>query len=202
MNETLFPDDQVQPVLSLWNPWAILFALGEKKFETRHWPLPKRFIGKTVLIHAAQRWTLSEKEYCKNSYFREALQRHPEVVGYDIEQQVGVAYRKVHLGYGDNFVTLPFGCLIGAVRFLGSVKTENLTGRDVTAQEVAFGNYEPGRFAWIAEEHRVIKPFVACVGRQGFFNYRGVLNASGNRDIPRIGDRRPAPTGLASNSDL
>lgn len=163
-------------VISLWQPWAMLLALGEKKFETRHWQLPARFIGQTIYIHAATRWTAEEKEYCKILDFREAFRRHPEIVGYEVEDQIGVTYRKVYLG-GDNFATLPFGCLVGTVKLTACVRTEDLTGREVSAKELAFGNYEPGRFAWIGEEHQVLPRFIPMVGRQGFFKYTpGVTN--------------------------
>lgn len=158
-------------VISLWQPWAMLWALGEKKFETRHWSFPASMAGETVYIHAAQRWTASEKDYCKDPEFREALLRHPEVVGYDVEDQVGITYRKVHLG-GDNFATLPFGCIIGEVDLVACVLTQELTGREVSAKELAFGNYEPGRFAWIGEGHQVLPRFIPLVGRQGFFKYK------------------------------
>lgn len=162
-------------VISLWQPWAMLWALSEKKFETRHWQLPARFIGQTVYIHAATRWTGEEKEYCKYQEFREAFLRHPGIVGDRTEDQTGVTYRKVDVG--TSLIWLPFGCLIGTVKLTGCVRTEELTGREVSAKELAFGNYESGRFAWIGEEHRILPRFVPMVGRQGFFKFNpGVVN--------------------------
>lgn len=39
--------------ITLWNPWAMLVALGHKKFETRSWKTPYRGL---LAIHAAKRW--------------------------------------------------------------------------------------------------------------------------------------------------
>lgn len=166
INEQLDPG----PVISLWNPWAMLWALGEKKFETRHWELPARFIGQTVYIHAATRWTGSEKDYCKSPEFREAFLRHPEIVGDRTEDQTGVTYRKVDVG--SSLIWLPFGCLLGSVKLTGCVRTQNLSWDQLGAKEAAFGNHEHGRFAWIGEDHQVLPRFIPLVGRQGFFKFK------------------------------
>lgn len=38
--------------ISLWQPWASLWAIGRKRFETRHWATKHRG---PLVIHAAQR---------------------------------------------------------------------------------------------------------------------------------------------------
>lgn len=43
------------PVLTLHQPWACLVEVGAKPFETRHFPIPDRLLGKRVMIHAAAR---------------------------------------------------------------------------------------------------------------------------------------------------
>ena len=43
------------PALTLWQPWACLVEIGAKPFETRHFEIPKRLLGKRVAIHAAAR---------------------------------------------------------------------------------------------------------------------------------------------------
>jgi activating signal cointegrator 1 len=40
------------PVLGLWQPWACLVEIGAKPYETRHFPIPVRLIGKRVAIQA------------------------------------------------------------------------------------------------------------------------------------------------------
>lgn len=38
--------------LSLWQPWASLWACGRKRYETRHWATPYRG---ALVVHAAKR---------------------------------------------------------------------------------------------------------------------------------------------------
>src|SRR5690349_2810871 len=57
--------------LSLWEPWAFLMAVDEKRFETRSWATPYRG---TVAIHASK--NLDELELCLTDPFCDALKRH------------------------------------------------------------------------------------------------------------------------------
>lgn len=43
------------PVVTLWQPWACLVEIGAKPYETRHFTIPDRLLGKRVAIHAAAR---------------------------------------------------------------------------------------------------------------------------------------------------
>jgi hypothetical protein len=50
-------------MLTLWQPWASLCALGVKTIETRSWPAPKSLIGQRIGIHAAARRPTPGEEY-------------------------------------------------------------------------------------------------------------------------------------------
>ena len=39
--------------ITLHQPWASALAHGLKKYETRSWPVPEKFVGHRVAIHAA-----------------------------------------------------------------------------------------------------------------------------------------------------
>ncbi|WP_027181075.1 hypothetical protein [Oleidesulfovibrio alaskensis] len=48
----------IYPVISIKQPWAWLilqshFPHARKDYENRNWPLPEKFTGRTVLIHAS-----------------------------------------------------------------------------------------------------------------------------------------------------
>lgn len=43
------------PALTLWQPYACLTEIGAKPYETRHFKIPDRLLGKRVMIHAAAR---------------------------------------------------------------------------------------------------------------------------------------------------
>ena len=158
--------------LSLWQPWATLWALGEKVIETRHWDLPPSMVGQTIYIHAAMRWTTEQKELCRFQMFREAFGRHPDKLRTTLQDQIGVTYREVQISEAE-WIKLPFGCLIGSVRLVRSVTTDSpqsfFNVVPVPAKERAFGNYEPGRFAWIGENHKLLPSFIPVIGHQRFF---------------------------------
>lgn len=40
-------------VISVKQPWAYLLCAAIKPFENRTWPLPEKYIGETILIHAS-----------------------------------------------------------------------------------------------------------------------------------------------------
>lgn len=42
------------PALTVWQPWASLIVFGPKRVENRPWPIPKRFIGTCIAIHAGK----------------------------------------------------------------------------------------------------------------------------------------------------
>lgn len=136
--------------ISLWQPWATLMAIGAKKNETRHWPTYWR--GPLVL-HAAKRFGPDERDICDDVPFREVL------------ASAGI------LRPSD----LPLGALVGVVRVVYCTKTETF-GADLfehgrlSAQEHAFGNYGPGRWAWITEGAKRFAVPIPWKGKQGFFD--------------------------------
>ncbi len=50
------------PVITIRQPWAALIVSGVKDVENRSWPLPERYIGIPVLIHASARPLFSAAE--------------------------------------------------------------------------------------------------------------------------------------------
>lgn len=125
--------------ISLWEPWASAIYYGLKQNETRHWSVD--FRGPLAICAA------------KTTLHRDFI-FHPLVAKYF--QAKGV-YRRTQL--------FPGKC-VATAELVDCRPTENL---DLTAMERAFGNYEPGRFAWILHNIRPLaKPF-DFKGKQGFF---------------------------------
>lgn len=63
----------IMKAISLWQPWASLMALGEKKIETRHWQI--RHTG-PIAIHAAKKLVRID-----DPHFYDALNRHGLLYG-------------------------------------------------------------------------------------------------------------------------
>ncbi len=63
-------------------------------------------------------------------------------------------------------VELPRGCLIGTVNVVDCIPTEGLA---VSAEELAQGDFGPGRFAWQAVPVQVFRQPIPWRGSQAFF---------------------------------
>jgi hypothetical protein len=152
-------------VLTLWEPYASLFIYDEKKYETRK--AATSHTG-TYLIHAAaKKMTRADKAMCETEMFASALNR------------IGIK----------DFSDFNPGCIIGAYqqfschRIVGTDETGfkllnpilNIPGpqlffkdRNISAKEVAFGDFQYGRYAWFGKEKRVFSNPFEYKGGQGY----------------------------------
>lgn len=136
--------------ISLWQPWATLLSLGEKQIETRNW---KTNIRGIVAIHAAKRkWDFDIVRYTP---FVTVLRRYTP--------------NKDGCYFYDDMLKeiLPLGCIIavGELKRCIEITPENTPD----GYEYAFGNYTPGRFAWLFANVKKIEP-IPYKGHQGFFD--------------------------------
>jgi activating signal cointegrator 1 len=135
-------------VLTLTQPWASLVANGSKSIETRSWRTPYRG---PLLIHAAKGFPKWAKQTCEEEDFRNAL-------GGLLPNQ------------------LPVGCIICRVSLLACVKVTEVdklrvVGLIPRAQEIIFGDYSEGRWAWgMKLEERFIEP-IKIGGQLGLWEY-------------------------------
>lgn len=147
--------------LSLTQPWATLIAHGAKRIETRSWATSYRG---PLAIHAS-----------KNL---------PGWVG-DIvrsEPQFANALGDLFDPHGRVLGDLPRGCII-AIAELVSVKRiaedsagwgwrgpdGRVYGYHLTDQERAFGDYTPGRYAWLLADVRPLDAPVPAKGALGLW---------------------------------
>ena len=139
-------DDEEMKAITLTQPWATLVALGEKKIETRSWAC---YYSGPLAIHAAKAY--KKREFAVTvqlPFFREALWGIDpvKVLGCVIAiTSVTRCVRMGETGYPshDDSTLIPL----------------------FTPKEMAFGNFGPGRYAWILGPVRRIKP-VPAVGHQ------------------------------------
>lgn len=131
--------------ISLWQPWASLIVLGEKRYETRHWRAGMKR-GDVLLIHAAKKWSGELAVYCRDPLVAEVLAKH---------------------GITDPKNQLPFGAALGLCRFVAAWKTEDLVP---LKKERKFGDYSPDRYAWELELFHVFDKPMVMPGAQGLFN--------------------------------
>lgn len=128
--------------LTLWQPWASLVACGAKRYETRGWSTKYRG---PLLICAAKRpmdeWT---RQLFASAPFRRALERE---------------------------YPMQFGVALCVANLTACLPTESAAFLDeVSEDDLLFGNFTDGRFAWRLENvQRFPTPF-AIRGRQGLFD--------------------------------
>ena len=162
-------------VISLWEPWASLAVHGIKKIETRPKPTSWTADKGIYLVHAAKRWTRTQKELCRKDVFYDLLEgiRHAETF---IEEETGKLVRIP-------FFQSTFGHIIGSFEvreccelYLHHNKVEyaNLekgyqTWHEVREPELSFGDYREGRYAWILQNPRVLKTPIPYKGQQGYY---------------------------------
>ena len=129
--------------LTIWQPWASLLAQGEKKYETRGWPTKYRG---TIAIHAALR---DPKK----------LPLTPELEQYALHND------KIGSWSG-----LPTGAII-AIGELVNVWRIGAEGISPTEQEMALGDWTPGRYAWEIKITELLEEPVPIRGKQGLWNW-------------------------------
>ena len=129
--------------ISLWQPWASLIATNWKHYETRSWQTSYRGL---LAIHAGRH--TDDMEYW---YRQPQFRFHLDASGIK------------------SFVDLPLGAIVGVVEVVDMIRTEHIRHR-LDSTELAFGNYETGRWAWkLIWKARLIRP-VPMKGAQGLFD--------------------------------
>ena len=124
--------------LTIQQPWASLIIAGAKSYETRSWSTKHRG---TLLIHAGARFPAAARLLCAQEPFVSALQ-------------------------GLHHDDLPLGVVIGSVEIVTCIRVEDLA--DIDEREERFGDYRPGRWAWLLR-HPVALPPIAARGMPGLF---------------------------------
>jgi len=159
--------------ITLTQPWASLVMCGAKKIETRSWRT--KYQGR-VVIHAAKGMPMPALALAMGlsavSGFREA-------------PMFKAALDRAGL-QGDH---LPRGVALGVVTLVGCypiirgypegmVNTAGVFGYHQPAKdtdEYAFGDWGPGRWAWVLNDPRpFVEPF-PCRGSLGLWDYHGPI---------------------------
>lgn len=148
--------------LSLWQPWASLVAIGAKGIETRSWATGYRG---PLAIHAAKNFPKWARELCGEIPFSEVL--------------FGP------MGYTSNF-DLPLGSVVATCNLVEccAIKEDGLYRLDPdkiehpvwfaplpAEPELSFGDYTPGRFAWILKDVQKLPEPILVKGHQGLWNW-------------------------------
>ena len=156
-------------VITLWQPWASLIAVGAKKFEKRTWGTAYRGL---LAIHASKK---KPSDILRGIDIR-IIKKMGQAFGRDDPDN----FKKV-IAYMD---TLPRGAVTATGELVGCWEISNYTRygcvsigvySDIiispNSNEYMFGDWRPGRFAWeIADVKKLDKPIPAR-GAQGLWDW-------------------------------
>lgn len=154
-------------LLSLWQPWATLVALGLKQYETRHWATAYR--GR-IAIHATKTqpvcvgdelsriWDESKHD----SRFINALPK--DSLGFRLPFPQGAIVAVVDLTQCPQMTNLP---AVNPPWGQISLNSACYGRSGLSALELAVGLWEEGRFAWRLENVKPIAHPIPCKGQQG-----------------------------------
>lgn len=138
--------------LTLTQPWATLMAVGAKCIETRSWSTTYRGL---VAIHAAKNFPSDAREFCREdaTYFHLT-----EVYGWEAED-------------------LPLGAIVAVGELVDCQPTTTTMPRSLLPgiwegdidDEHRFGDYSPGRYAWLFHNVVMVDPPIPCRGALGLW---------------------------------
>ena len=148
--------------LTLTQPWATLVAIGAKQIETRSWRT--KYCG-PLAIHAANGFPYWARKFTTQPACYEAIRVH-------------TSGRKFWPGE----VAYPTGAVLCTCRLVECLPVEELGQRDslfgspfpVSEQERSFGDYSPGRFAWILQDVQPLPLPIPAKGALGLWEWSGV----------------------------
>jgi hypothetical protein len=168
-------------VLTLTQPWATLIAIGAKRIETRSWETLYRG---PLAIHAAAGYgkggAKAHKALCATEPFCSVLNAACKA-HYDALDTSGGVLRAMAVS-----PFMPMGMIVATCNLVDCVSTAlwaPVTHGTETWQvppgnmsrEYSFGDYSPGRYAWLLSDVRALPEPIPAKGALGLWNYEGAL---------------------------
>jgi activating signal cointegrator 1 len=168
-------------VLTLTQPMATLIAIGAKRIETRSWATKYRG---PLLIHAAQGLgPVGGVRGLRDLAYGRAIFRQVLCAGLKPMNENPTARELLSM--------LPFGAIVAVVELdacwpivddeeyettVSDGVFEFSNWHKVPKYELPFGNYTPGRYAWLLANVERLPVPIQARGRQGLWTWEGELS--------------------------
>ena len=137
--------------ITIWQPWAGAVAAGIKGNETRSWATKYRG---PIAIHAAKK----------------AVQASWSTLVSDEAKEVPC--RRLDLPEIFNIAdTFPMGCIVATANLTDCIKITPEYISTLSADELALGDYTPGRYAWRMTDIKKVDVPIPVKGYQGLWNW-------------------------------
>lgn len=142
--------------ITVWQPWAGALAAGIKENETRSWATKYRG---PIAIHAAMREVF------------DGLALIPVPIALKIKEALRCEWGE-----------MPRGAIIATGELVDCIKITPEYVATLSPDELALGDYTPGRYAWkLANVKRLPEP-IPTKGKQGLWNWEALLLRHKGRD--------------------
>lgn len=169
--------------ITLTQPWATLVAIGAKQIETRSWATSYRG---PLAIHAAANYgrggAKAHKALCGTEPFCSVLNAACKAHYDALDTSVGVLRAMAEHSF------MPMGAIVATCNLLGcepigyewpdnqQIAYTGKWGRahhghKLTANERAFGDYTPGRFAWLLADVKPLDRPIPAKGALGLWEW-------------------------------
>ena len=167
------PTGKAVKAITLTTPWAAAIPLGLKRWETRSWPCNYRG---PIAIHAAKTFPSDARAF---------------------------AHARAGVLPSLPFLRLHLGCVLAVADLVRCVATRDLAlfkdgplGYELTEQEMEWGDFRPGRFAFELQNIRPLSAPTWAKGQLGLWDWYPDHDVALLPAIDRTADTRPpfAPT--------
>lgn len=152
--------------LSLTQPWATLIAIGAKRVETRSWST--NFRGE-LAIHVAKGFPKWAKDECFSPVFWKHL--WPDLIPTALP--VLTPATKI----AERVALLPLGAIIGTAKLTTVGTTTAAVKAGLSAEQMAFGDFSAGRFAWFFNSVKKLREPIPCKGALGLWEVPTIIEA-------------------------
>ena len=178
--------------LTIRQPWASLIALGVKHIETRSWRAPQSLIGQTIAIHAGK--ALDGRHF--DQFGEWSLHVPPYIDGLPQLRRLGAIGPDGNSLVMEHVRVLPLGAVVATATLADCLPMVEMNGddeRDGTcvvlngtkahidhegefrltdiADQLPFGDFQPGRWAWMLTNVQPCDP-VPAKGKQGLWEWQ------------------------------
>jgi len=137
--------------ITVWQPWASLQVIGQKKYETRRWATSYRG---PIAIHAAKRSVRRTIDALAEGDLGETL----------------ALFERLFPGPGE-LVQLSTGAIVGKAILTRCNLIDEAFVAKLTPQERALGDFTLGRYAWEFQELVSVTPPIPAKGMQGLWEW-------------------------------
>lgn len=159
--------------ITLYEPFAFALAQGDlKRFETRSWQAPKHAIGRPIAIHAGKNvemigWLANEARYAAKL----RLEVDAEMLGYrPMLYHILSATNLTPTEFVASSIFHP-GCVVALGILQECIPMTREFIAEQSPQEIEFGDWQVGRYAWRINSISRIVPIPAR-GAQGVWHWQ------------------------------